>query len=324
MTYKEIRSAFERFLEQEQFDSSVYSMYEAVNYIMSLKAKRFRPVLLLMAYRMYRSSIADALPAALGIELFHNFTLIHDDIMDDAGMRRGEIAVHEKFGMNKAILSGDAMMMLAYMYLQRSSGEEQLAEIFRTMTQTAIEVCEGQDLDMSFEERSYVTVDEYLHMIALKTSVLLAASLKIGGLLAGAELSDTNHLYAFGRNLGIAFQIQDDILDTFGHSEDVGKKIGGDILQKKKTYLYTKAMEILTDASKDELMAFYRTEKELSPEDVDRVKVLFREGKVLDSANRAQEEYYVLAMEHLEAVSADEVRKAPLKDISRKLFERNR
>jgi geranylgeranyl diphosphate synthase type II len=276
-----------------------------------------------MAYQLYQPSIEKALPAAFGMELFHNFTLIHDDIMDDAAMRRGAMTVHEKFGMNTAILSGDAMMMLAYKYLQQSADDAHLPEVIRTMTRTAIEVCEGQDLDMSFEGRSTVTVDEYLQMITLKTSVLLAAALKIGGILAGADSSDAEHLYAFGRNLGIAFQIQDDILDAFGHAREVGKKIGGDILQKKKTFLFTKALEVLSAARKEELLAYYGSDNEIGQEGVELVKALFREGKVPDLANRAQEEYYMLAMEHLDAVSVVETAKTPLKSIARKLFERS-
>ncbi len=324
MTYADIRSEFEKFLHQESFDSSRFPMYKAVNYIMSLEAKRFRPVLLLMAYQMYKPSIEAAMPAALGVELFHNFTLIHDDIMDAAAVRRGAMAVHEKFGLNQAILSGDAMMMLAYQYLQRSSTDERMPEVVRTMTRTAIEVCEGQDLDMMFESRSEVTVDEYLNMIALKTSVLLAASLKIGGYLAGAGIADANHLYAFGRNLGIAFQIQDDILDAFGSAEQVGKRIGGDIRQKKKTYLFTKALQVLSPERKKELLAYYQVEKELSDQDVEQIKEIYKDGGVLENAYREQESFYAEAMDHLEAVKVDAHRKTPLKDISRKLFERSR
>jgi geranylgeranyl diphosphate synthase type II len=322
MTYQEIRLEFEHYIEKEIFDTSSYPLYYAINYIMASGAKRFRPTLLMMSYHIFRDDIKRTLPAAFAIELFHNFTLIHDDIMDNAFIRRGKPAVHEKFGLNQAILSGDAMMMIAYQYLMRSSSKENIASVMETMTKMAIEVCEGQDLDMVFEKKNVVEVSEYLKMIELKTSVLLAASLKIGGLLAGAKDTDVHHLYEFGRNIGIAFQIQDDILDTFGNSQNVGKRIGGDIYQKKKTYLFTKALEILSPEIRNHLLSYYTSDKELIENDVSEVKSIFKNNLVLEEARIEQERYYGIAMDHLSAIEASEDRKSPLKKVSRMLFER--
>lgn len=322
MTYQEVRLEFEKYIEKEKFNTSNYPLYQAINYIMASGAKRFRPTLLVMSYQIFREDISRTLPAAFAIELFHNFTLIHDDIMDNASIRRGQPTVHEKFGLNQAILTGDAMMIIAYQYLMRSTTQENLAPVVETMTKMAIEVCEGQDLDMVFEDETLVDVPDYLKMIEMKTSVLLAASLKIGGLLAGADDEDIEHLYEFGRNIGISFQIQDDILDTFGNSQKVGKRIGGDIYQKKKTYLFTKALEILSPEMKGHLLTYYTSERDLEETDVSEVKNIFQKNNVLEEARLEQERYYRIAMGHLAAINASEDRKTPLKNLSRKLFER--
>ena len=322
MTYQTIRNEFEKYIEQEKFDTSVYPLYETINYIMGLDAKRFRPALLLMSYSLYDSQIQKALPAAFAIELFHNFTLIHDDIMDEASIRRGQPSVHNKYGINQAILTGDAMMMISYRYLMKATSSNNVQAVIETITQMAIEVCEGQDLDMAFESREIVGVEDYLKMIELKTAVLLAASLKIGSLLGGADDMDANNLYEFGRNVGIAFQIQDDILDAFGSSTKVGKKIGGDIYQKKKTYLFTKALEILSKDDQLQLLSYYQSSENLTIQDVSEVKGIFLRKNVVDQARIEQERYYQIALSHLQSVQLEEERKEPLRSVARMLFDR--
>jgi geranylgeranyl diphosphate synthase type II len=322
MTYQAIRKEFENYIQKEQFDTSVYPLYKAVNYIMGSEAKRFRPALLLMSFSLYNNEIHKALPAAIAIELFHNFTLIHDDIMDEASIRRGQPSVHKKFGINQAILSGDAMMMLSYKYLLKATSEYNTKAVVETITRMAVEVCEGQDLDMAFETREVVGVEEYLKMIELKTAVLLAASLKVGGLLGGAEPEDAENLFEFGRNMGIAFQIQDDILDAFGSSSKVGKRIGGDIYQKKKTYLFTKALEMLSKDDQKDLLYYYQSSEDMTSQDVDEVKGIFLRKEVLNQARIEQEKYYQIAMSHLNSVKLEDEKKEPLRNVARMLFER--
>ena len=213
-------------------------LYNPVNYSLEMGGKRLRPVLVLMGYNLFSENIREALPAAIAIEVFHNFTLLHDDIMDKAEVRRNRPTVHKKFSENSAILSGDVMAFLAYRYLNECNSEN-LTPVFELFTNTAIEVCEGQQFDMEFEKRMDVNEAEYLEMIRLKTAVLLACSLKTGALLAGADSHVAGQLYEFGINLGLAFQLQDDLLDSFGIQESFGKKIGGDILANKKTFLST-------------------------------------------------------------------------------------
>ena len=223
-------------------DTKDEALYEPVKYILSLGGKRMRPVLALMGNEMFDGNVDDCVTSALGIEVFHNFTLLHDDIMDNAPLRRGEATVHEKWNTNAAILSGDVMFVQAFT-LVTSCKPEHLRAIIDIFNVTAIEVCEGQQLDMEFETREDVSLEEYLEMIRLKTSVLVGCSLEIGAVLANASKEDAKKLYDFGMNLGMAFQIKDDLLDVFGDAEVFGKQVGGDILANKKTYLLLKALE---------------------------------------------------------------------------------
>lgn len=228
-------------------------LYLPVDYSLEMGGKRLRPVLLLLSYNLFSDDIRNAVPAAMAIEVFHNFTLLHDDIMDKADVRRNKATVHKKFSENGAILSGDVMAFLSYQYLLECKSEK-LHEAILLFTQTAIEVCEGQQFDMDFENRLDVSELEYLEMIRLKTAVLLACSLKTGALLANTSNEVADQLYEYGLNLGLAFQLQDDLLDTFGDQKTFGKKIGGDILANKKTYLLIKALEIAPKALKSELL----------------------------------------------------------------------
>jgi geranylgeranyl diphosphate synthase type II len=233
------------------------NLYEPIDYILKLGGKRIRPVLTLIASDIFSDDFKKALPAALAVEVFHNFTLIHDDIMDAAPMRRGKATVHEKWDTNTGILSGDAMLILAYQYFENYEPIvfQKLAKLF---SKTALEVCDGQQLDVDFETRNDVTIPEYIDMIRLKTSVLVAAALKMGAIVAETNDDNANLIYDFGLNLGLAFQLQDDYLDTFGNSETFGKQIGGDIIENKKTYLYLKALEISNKEDKGKLKYLYR------------------------------------------------------------------
>lgn len=239
-------------LDQHVTNSRKGSLYEPINYLLRIGGKRIRPALVLAAADACNGSATDAIPAALAIEVFHNFTLMHDDIMDDAPLRRGFETVHEKWDTNAAILSGDTMLVQAYQLLAQSDPGH-LPELLNVFSQTAIEVCEGQQLDMEFESRSDVHIDEYVEMIRLKTSVLLAAALRSGAIVAGADQETASHLYAFGEQIGIAFQLRDDYLDAFGDASKFGKQVGGDILADKKTYLWIRAHELATDSQKLEL-----------------------------------------------------------------------
>ena len=227
-------------------------LYEPVRYILSLGGKRMRPALLLMACDLFGGVVEAAISPALAIEVFHNFTLVHDDIMDNAPLRRGKATVHERWGQNAGILSGDVMLVQAYQLMMQVDNRI-LREVLEVFSQTAVGVCEGQQMDMDFEKRDDVHIDEYLNMIRLKTSVLLGGALKIGALIGGASREDAEHLHSFGEHLGIAFQLQDDILDVFGDPDKFGKQVGGDILSNKKTYLLLKAMELADRAQANEL-----------------------------------------------------------------------
>ena len=269
------QSEFITFLRQQQFPDSPQKLYEPISYILELGGKRMRPVLTLMAAELFGYGHEKALPAAMAIEVFHNFSLIHDDIMDDAPLRRGEPTVHKKWNLNTGILSGDAMLIVSYQYLQQYSGA-MLEDVFRLFNKTAIEVCEGQQFDIDFETRNDVTITEYLKMIEYKTSVLVGAALQMGAIVARSPEKDQRAIYEFGRNLGIAFQLQDDYLDAFGNPETFGKQVGGDIIENKKTYLYLKALELAPDDDRLALVNFFSEYKGGNDEKVKAVKAIFK------------------------------------------------
>lgn len=250
------QSAFLDYLNEKEWIKEPKNLYTPVDYILQLGGKRMRPILTLMAADVFANDFKDALPAALAVEVFHNFTLVHDDIMDDAPIRRGKKTVHEKWDLNTGILSGDVMLILAYQYFENYEADvfQQLAKLF---SKTALEVCDGQQLDIDFETRTDVTIDEYLNMIRLKTSVLVAAALQMGAIVAKADQKNADLIYDFGLNLGLAFQLQDDFLDTFGDEETFGKQIGGDIIENKKTFLYLKALELASTEDRERLSYFY-------------------------------------------------------------------
>lgn len=318
----ELRRVFLDYLESESFEQAPQELYQPVNYILQLGGKRLRPVLLLMGANLFTEKFIHALPAALAIEIFHNFSLVHDDIMDEAPIRRGKPTVHIKYGQNAGILSGDVMLILTYQYLSQLENPAQLPAILKIFNQLAIEVCEGQQYDMNFETRSSVEISEYLRMIELKTSVLIAGALKIGVLIGGGGEQDAARLYEFGRNIGIAFQLQDDILDTFGDPQKFGKKTGGDIVQNKKTFLLLKAMELADESEKKELNQWLDLNNGNELDKINGVTGIYRKVGVQKIATRLMESYLSTAFDHLEAVAVENDRKIILKNLANQLMMR--
>ncbi len=318
----ELQSLFKTYLDENQFHQNPKGLYEPINYILSLGGKRIRPVLLLMGCNLFNDNIAQALPASFAIEIFHNFSLLHDDIMDEAPLRRGKPTVHIKYNQNTGILSGDVMLVYAYQFFLQLDDKFKIPTIIKTFNKVAIEVCEGQQYDMDFETRNDVSIEEYLKMIELKTSVLIAGGLKIGAIIGGSSEEDANHLYEFGRNIGIAFQLQDDILDTFGDPEKFGKKVGGDIVQNKKTFLVLKALELGSDEQCAKLSSLMNTDSEDEKAKIEAVKSIFNELQIREAAEQLMDSYLVAAFDHLSAVNVDEVKKEVLIKLSNELMGR--
>lgn len=317
-SFKTLADQFIQHFAQRQFPERPSTLYDPGEYFLQLGGKRVRPVMCLMANELFEAIHPDAFHVATAIELFHNFTLIHDDIMDEAPLRRGVETVHIKYGHNTAMLAGDVMLIRAYENLQKIH-PQYLPKILQLFNQTAREVCEGQQLDLDYEQAKDVTLDDYLHMITLKTSVLLAASLEMGAILGGAGEGNCKHLYEFGKNLGIAFQIQDDYLDAFGDPEKFGKDVGGDIRQNKKTFLLLHALEVASPEQKANLLSLMETNP---PNKVEAILEIFRNCKVDEWANTLKEAYLQKALEHLEAVAVLSARKQHLKDLATYLIQR--
>ncbi|MDP5062285.1 MAG: polyprenyl synthetase family protein, partial [Maribacter sp.] len=273
-TINEYREEFIAYLDSKKITKEPRNLYEPITYILSLGGKRLRPVLVLMTAEIFKGDFKKALDAALAIEVFHNFSLVHDDIMDDAPVRRGETTVHEKWDINTGILSGDAMLIMAYQLFENYEPNvfRDLAKLF---SKTALEVCEGQQYDVDFETRDDVMLPEYLKMIEYKTAVLVAAALKMGAIVAGASDAAQEKMYNFGLNLGIAFQLQDDYLDVFGDPETFGKQVGGDIIENKKTYLYLKALNSGSEMMTKELEHLYSIQPKESDAKINAVRSIF-------------------------------------------------
>lgn len=298
------------------------TLYEPVIYTMSMGGKRIRPLFLLMAHELFDSNIENAFPAAFAIEMFHNFTLLHDDIMDSAELRRNQPTIHVKYSDNIAILSGDAMSILSYDYVNRCTSKN-YRQIFELFTQTALKICEGQQYDMDFESRNDVTVNQYLEMIGLKTAILIAASLKMGALIAETSQQNADLLYQFGFNLGMAFQLQDDYLDAYGDTESFGKNIGGDIVANKKTFLLLKAFELASPNKQTELKQLLSPNNLEAAEKINRVKAIYNEFAVVEFARSLMEDYYNKAIDSLKLVDADTDKKNELFLAARKMMNRN-
>ena len=317
-TFEELSVLFSQHFSQEHFPKDPPTLYDPNRYFLNLGGKRIRPVLCLMGNELFGEIHEDALHVANAIELFHNFTLIHDDIMDDAPLRRGRPTVHEKYGLSTALLAGDVLFVVAYDYINRIS-INYLSTIISIANKMAKEVCEGQQLDMDFEKRETVSFDEYIHMINLKTSVLLGASLKMGAVINGATTADQHNLYEFGRKLGLAFQVQDDYLDAFGSPEKFGKQVGGDIKANKKTFLLIHALETASCLQKDKLIELLKSNRE---DKVEQVLAIFRECKVDEWATELKEKYLQESLLHLDEISVSAERKEPLKKLALYLIER--
>jgi len=281
-----------------------------------------RPVLLLISHSLFDRQVEKALPAALAVEVLHNFTLLHDDIMDAAPLRRGKPTVHVKYDLNTGILSGDVMLVYAYHHLIQVEDKSKIAQLLSVFNRVAIDVCEGQQYDMNFEERQEVTIAEYLKMIELKTAVLIAGAMEMGALLGNASRQEAQHLFEFGRNIGIAFQLQDDLLDTFGDPSKFGKKVGGDIVQNKKTYLVLKALEIANASTRRNLAACFTMHELEESKKVETVIDIFNKLKIKDLAETEKEKYLETAKRHLAAIPVSDERKIVLTDLANQLMAR--
>ena len=321
-TISDLQKHFISYLEAQHFTQAPSELYEPVNYIMQLGGKRLRPVLLLMAYQLYHNDIEKALPAAYAVEIFHNFSLVHDDIMDEAPLRRGKATVHKKYGPNTGILSGDVMLIYAYEYLLKHADPSQTLALLHTFNKVAIEVCEGQQLDMNFEVQEDVEIAMYLKMIELKTAALIGGSIEMGAILAGGSPSDIQNLAQFGRNIGIAFQLQDDILDTFGDPAKFGKKVGGDIAQNKKTYLVLKALEVADEATQKQLSHYMRVADIDEKEKIESVTNIFKRLNIPDLAGAIKNDYREKAYQFLDQVSVREEKKEVLRALAEKFIQR--
>jgi geranylgeranyl diphosphate synthase type II len=298
------------------------NLYQPIEYILSLGGKRMRPILTLMATEVFDVDCKKALAAATAVEVFHNFSLVHDDIMDDAPLRRGNETVHEKWNINTGILSGDAMLILAYQHF-----EEYEPKIFRDLaklfSKTALEVCEGQQYDVDFETREDVSISEYLKMIEYKTAVLVGAAMKMGAIVAETSEENANLIYDFGLNLGIAFQLQDDYLDAFGDPETFGKQVGGDIIENKKTYLYLKAMEFSNTDEKEQLTHLFSIQPNHNNDKIESVKAIFNQTKASDATQKAIQKYTFKAFETLEKMNISNDKKVMLRTFGENLMNRN-
>ncbi|WP_273444647.1 polyprenyl synthetase family protein [Neolewinella agarilytica] len=304
-------------------DREPRGLYAPIDYILDLGGKRVRPLVALLAARMFGDEdLSKSMPVALAVEVFHNFTLLHDDIMDDSPLRRGQMTVHEKWDINTGILSGDLMLIQAYQYLCECPNKAALPEMLCTFNRVATGVCEGQQYDVDFEARQDVTIGEYLKMIELKTAVLLGGALELGALAAGAKKEDADHLYAFGRLTGLAFQLQDDLLDTFGDSKVTGKRTGNDIIRNKKTFLFLKALELLGKEDKDELNAWFADSPADPANKVIRVTDMMARAGIPQAVAELRDQYQADAYAHLDAAGGDPGVKAVLRALAESLLQR--
>jgi len=315
-TLKDYSITFEKILKEYQFPGTPSNLYDPLSYFMNLGGKRIRPLLTLMSVELFGGRQEDAFPSALSIEFFHNFSLIHDDIMDKAPLRRSQQTVHSKWNDNIAILSGDVLLVKAYQELQKQTPLH-LSQLLPVFNKTAVDVCEGQQLDMDFENRNDVTVSEYIDMIRLKTSVLLGGALQMGAIIANASVVDQQLIYDFGVNLGIAFQIQDDILDLYGDPEKFGKQVGGDIISNKKTFLLLKALENQHNNEVNEMLLIKDDSKK-----VEIAKQLIKNMGVFEDAQLLKSSYQQKAMNALDTINVAKENKSVLIEFSNYLFNR--
>ena len=317
-SFETLSQKFSDHFNSPHFPGEPASLYEPNEYFLKLGGKRIRPVLCLMGNELFGDIVPDAWEVSNAIELFHNFTLIHDDVMDKAPLRRGLPTLHTKYGDSTALLAGDVMLVVAYNYLNKI-GTNFIHPIIRIFNQTAMKVCEGQQLDMDFEKRKEVSLDEYIEMIGLKTSVLLAGSLQMGAILGGGGERNQHLLYEFGRKLGLAFQVQDDYLDAFGDPGKFGKQVGGDIKSNKKTFLQIHAWEVASPAQKEELISLSSNNDH---DKVDRMLQLYCDCGADEWTRKIKDQFLDEALQHLEDIAVLSKRKEPLKELSHYLIQR--
>lgn len=322
-TAEQLLSEINAYIDNLPYDRKPMSLYEPIRYVLSIGGKRIRPVLMLLAYNLYQDDPERIFPSACALETYHNYTLLHDDLMDCAPMRRGHQTVHEKWDANTAILSGDTMLVMAYERMMQCNSEV-LPEVIQLFTETALEICEGQQYDVEFETRDDVTEEEYIEMIRLKTSVLLACALKMGAIQAGASAEDAENLYRFGEQMGLAFQLQDDYLDVYGDSATFGKRIGGDIVSNKKTYMLINAYNKANRAQRAELDSWILRKDFNEEEKITAVTRLYNEIGIDQMALDKIAYYFEQSKKYLAAVQVPEERKAKLKAYSAKMMHRKK
>jgi geranylgeranyl diphosphate synthase type II len=324
-----LQNLFKTYAQAQKFDRQPQDLYAPVDYLLGLGGKAMRPILVLMGCELFGGQASEALPAAFAVELFHNFSLMHDDIMDNSPLRRGQPTVHIKYNPNTAILSGDVMLVYAYQYLsQTHTSPEKLAQIWQIFNRTAIGVCEGQQLDMRFEtlEAQAVAVADYIEMIRLKTAVLLEGSLQMGAVLAGANAAQIQQIGEFGLSMGIAFQLRDDYLDTFGQSAEVGKRIGGDILQNKKTFLALTALQTASESQKQALLQAFAQAPESAEAESQKIKditLIFKQLGVDNACEKSVDFYTQKALNALANLGVSEEATQPLRDFIQILMHRS-
>jgi len=310
-------------LSEEQFDYSPKELYEPIKYTMLLGGKRIRPLMTLMACDMFGGCVEDAVYPAIGLEVFHNFTLIHDDILDNASIRRGKLTVFKKWSTNRAILSGDTMFAFSYNYFFKTK-ERFVIPVLKIFNKTALEVCEGQQYDMNFETEKAIKIDDYVEMIRLKTAVLLGACVKIGAVIGGASEEEATHLYNFAENLGIAFQLKDDILDIYSNEEVFGKKTGGDIVANKKTFLYLKAIELSDKEQKATLDYWFGLTDTDEDNKIHSVKEIYNDLNIKLVTEAEISKYYKKALDSINAIKIDNQKKEVFFDFVETLMNREK
>ena len=318
---QQYREEFEKYLNAYTPPKTPQNLYNPVSYFLALEGKRIRPILTLLSCDLFNGNYKDSLDAALAVEVFHNFSLVHDDIMDEAPLRRGNQTVHQKWDLSTAILSGDVMLILAYQLFENYN-ENIFVALAKLFSKTAVEVCEGQQLDIDFSKLNDINSTKYLNMIELKTAVLIGASMKMGAIVAKASDNEQENIYEFGKNLGIAFQIQDDFLDTFGDEKKFGKVIGGDIIENKKTLLYVKSMEIFNEEDKTELTKLYSSTHLDERKKIEEVKELFLKYNIPSIIENEINYYTQLAFKKLDNLNINDHKKDFLFDFGNSLMKR--
>ena len=322
LTSEQITRLVQQYVRSLSYARQPFGLYDPIEYVLGLGGKRLRPVLMALAYNMYRDDVRSILPQAAAIETYHNFTLLHDDLMDKADMRRGRPTVHTKWDDNTAILSGDAMLILSFKLMMQDCPVTLVTKVMDAFSQAAIEVCEGQQWDMEFESRSDVTENEYMEMIRLKTGVLIACPMKIGALLGGASDKDAEKLYEFGIKMGLAFQLQDDFLDVYGDSATFGKNIGGDIVCNKKTFMLISALNLASAADKSQLDKWLMAETFCPQEKIAAVTYIYNKVGIADLCKRKIDDLYSEGLALLDSVDVPVDRKSELRNYVCKLIDR--